>query len=83
MKADILRIGNSKGIIIPAKLFRLLGIHDKVRMTVKGSSLTIEPLEENPRKGWRKQFLEAGSQDDKELLIPAIFEDEALEDWQW
>ena len=83
MEANIIPVGNSKGIIIPSKLLKLLGIHNKVTMAVKGSSLIVEPLEESPRRGWTEQFLKAGSQEDKELLIPAVFEDETLEDWQW
>ena len=83
MEANIIHVGNSKGIIIPAKLIKLLGIRQKVKMAVEGSTLVLEPLEENSRKGWTAQFLKAGSQTDQSLLLPDVFEDENLDNWQW
>lgn len=81
MEANIIKVGNSKGIIIPSKLIRLLGLHDRVKMAIRGNALILEPYEENPRSGWTQQFLKAGSKEDKALLIPEVFEDETLEDW--
>ena len=35
------------------------------------------------RKTWDQQFKKANSIKNKEILIPDVFEDEILEDWNW
>lgn len=35
------------------------------------------------RETWDQQFKKANSIKNKEILIPDVFEDEILEDWNW
>ncbi len=83
MEANLIKVGNSKGIIIPSKFLKLIGLIDKVNIEVKNNNLIIKPIEENIRKDWDKLFSESNSKNDRELLIPDIFEDENLDEWTW
>ncbi|WP_416341307.1 AbrB/MazE/SpoVT family DNA-binding domain-containing protein [Sporomusa sphaeroides] len=58
MEAAIIRIGNSKGISIPASLLKQCGI-DKVIIKVDGSIITLAPVRV-PRQGWEQAFKKAG-----------------------
>ena len=83
METNIINVGNSKGIIIPAKILKLLGIKDKVQVLVEGDQMIIKPLDTNPRTNWEAQFMQADFNDDQSELIPDVFEDEKFDDWTW
>ena len=83
MEANIINVGNSKGVIIPAKILKLLGIKDKIHIAVKGNKIIIEPINPHPRTDWAEQFKNADSLAVEELLIPDVFDDEAFDDWEW
>lgn len=83
MEANIIKVGNSKGIIIPSKFLKLIGLTDKVIIEVEDNKLIIEPIEDNVRSDWNELFAKANSKDDREILIPDVFENETFEDWTW
>ena len=83
METNIINVGNSKGIIIPAKILKLLQIRDKVQVLIEGNKMIIKPLDLNPRSNWNEQFKLAISANDDSELIPDIFEDEEFDDWTW
>lgn len=83
MEANIIKVGNSKGIIIPSKFLKLIGLNEKVRIEVEDNRLIIQSLEENPRSDWEALFSAANSKNDTDILIPDVFEDESFEEWQW
>ncbi|QDR81943.1 AbrB/MazE/SpoVT family DNA-binding domain-containing protein [Sporomusa termitida] len=60
MEADIIRIGNSKGIRIPASLLKQCGIDKKVVIKVDGNIITLAPARA-PRQGWEEAFKKAAS----------------------
>ncbi|WP_373059354.1 AbrB/MazE/SpoVT family DNA-binding domain-containing protein [Zunongwangia sp. H14] len=84
MEANIFRVGNSKGVILPAKLMKLIGLKEKVSIDVKDNKIIISPAEKKVREGWEeiiKEEIEDNGQPTK--LIPDVFSDEDLEEWQW
>jgi len=83
MKANVINIGNSKGIIIPSKFLKLIGLDKEARIDVEDNKIIIEPIDANPREGWTKMFIKAGSKQDNEIGIPDVFDDENFEDWTW
>ncbi|MDE3743996.1 AbrB/MazE/SpoVT family DNA-binding domain-containing protein [Maribacter polysaccharolyticus] len=83
MEANIIKVGNSKGIIIPSKFLKLIGLSNKVSIDVKDNKLIIGPVEKNIRQNWNTLFAKANSKDDRDILIPDVFEDESFEDWTW
>jgi len=72
MEADIVAIGNSKGIRIPAQILKQCGIDKKVILEVTGNQITLTPAKA-PRQGWEEAFKQAAArlhEDD-----PIIYDD--------
>ena len=83
MRAEIIRIGNSRGLRIPKAILEQCGMKTSVDLRIKDHSLIITPSED-PRAGWEESFkLMAQNKDDtlldEESLSHAVDEDE----WQW
>ena len=81
MEVDVVRIGNSKGIRLPALVLKECNITDKVEMLVKDGQIIIMPVE-NPRNGWDEKFKEMNASGEDNLLIEDNL-NEGLEDWEW
>jgi antitoxin MazE len=82
MKAELIRIGNSRGIRISKPLIAQCGLGDIVELRVTPAGLVIAP-HRAPRSGWKQAFAAAGSADDILLLaeVPANAFDG--EEWKW
>ena len=83
METNIIAIGNSKGIIIPAKLLKTKGFQNVVNIEFEKGRLIITPSKK-VREGWEvliKNEVEKSGQPN--ALIPDFFEDEQENDWQW
>lgn len=83
MEIKLIDIGNSKGILIPAKIRKLLGLKDKVRIEIKDDRMIIQAAQDSPRADWVDRFTKSSAQNDNPELIPDVFEDEDFEDWSW
>lgn len=83
MEANIINVGNSKGIIIPSKFLKLLGLHKKVNIDIEDDKIVIKQASKTIRKDWDELFVKANSMDETEILIPDVFEDESFEEWTW
>ena len=85
MEANIIKIGNSKGIIIPANIIKLLGLEDYVQLEMENEKLIVRlTKKKKPREGWEeaiKEEIEKNGQ--PEILLPDFFEDEDLSEWTW
>ncbi|HEY3424686.1 MAG TPA: AbrB/MazE/SpoVT family DNA-binding domain-containing protein [Negativicutes bacterium] len=79
MKADIIKIGNSRGIRIPAALLKQCGIDKKVEIEVKHNNIILKPIK-NPREGWSAAFKEMNKHGDDQLLIPDELDSSLLEE---
>lgn len=82
METNVINIGNSKGVIIPAKFFKMLNLKNKVRISISDDQIIIKPIEIAPRENWEniiKADIEKNGVPHSEL--PDIFEDENLEEW--
>ena len=51
MRINLVKVGNSKGIIIPAAILASCGLKDAVDLQIKGKKLVIEALKQH-RAGW-------------------------------
>ncbi len=83
MRAEIIRIGNSRGLRIPKAVLEQCGMKTIVDLRVKNHSLIITPYEE-PRAGWEENFqLMAKNNDD--TLLDADYLSYSLDEdeWQW
>jgi antitoxin MazE len=83
MYAEIIKIGNSKGLRIPKAFLKQSKIKNTVQLTVKDHSLIITPYEE-VRSGWEDSFkLMAENEDDTLLDMNNIEHSWDEEEWVW
>ncbi|XWN34710.1 MAG: AbrB/MazE/SpoVT family DNA-binding domain-containing protein [Roseivirga sp.] len=79
MQANLIAIGNSQGIILPARLLRALGIKDKLELEVAQDALMLRPT--HPRAQWETAFKAMAAAGDDQMLMDNVFEDESFEQW--
>ena len=86
MEVSIIKIGNSRGVIIPARFLKKLGaqsrVEIKVEMEEREGGLFLKPIKK-PREGWEKAAKAAHKEGEDEMLFPDVFDDEETEDWTW
>lgn len=82
MKANIVSIGNSRGIRIPKSILEQCRIEKDVDLEVEGNKIVIIPLKERPRKNWESAFAGMTARGDDKLLIADELDLEA-EEWEW
>lgn len=81
MEVRVIKIGNSKGILLSKTMLEKYDIKDRVKLIMGDDQIIIKPFSE-PRKGWDKAFMMMTEQGDDSLLIPDVFEDENQEEWE-
>ena len=83
MRAEIIRIGNSRGLRIPKAVLEQCGMKTTVDLKVKDHSLIVTPYEE-VRAGWEKCFqLMAENKDDTLLDGNSLSNSWDEDEWQW
>lgn len=80
MEADIIKIGNSKGLRLSKTILEKYNIQDKVEIILEMGQIVLKPIDE-PRKNWDKAFDLMHKNGDDNLLIDDVFMDENLEEW--
>lgn len=84
MEAKIIKVGNSKGIIIPAKFLKLIGLEEKVAIEIEDDKMIITAAKSKPREGWEEMLAEdVAKYGQPEKLLPDFFEEENNTDWEW
>ena len=51
MRTSLRKIGNSRGVLIPARLLAECGITDEIDLHMEGTKIVIEPVR-STRAGW-------------------------------
>jgi antitoxin MazE len=80
--AEIVDIGNSKGLRIPKPIREELGLKGKVLLTVAGGALVVRP-KRLLRADWPERFVSAGSSKSAPLLIPDHLRTDFDSEWTW
>ena len=82
MKANIINIGNSQGIILPSALLRQLNLSFKsvVEVEIENGAIIIKP---EPRLGWAEAAKQMNAAGDDELLLRDVPNDFDKEEWTW
>lgn len=84
MEAKIIKVGNSRGIIIPAKFLKLIGFEEKVAIEIEDNKMIITAAKSKPREGWEEMLAEEVAKSGQpERLMPDFFEDENNDEWKW
>jgi antitoxin MazE len=83
LKAELVRIGNSRGIRIPKPFIEQCGLGETVELRVANDCLIISS-ERQPRQGWNDAFRASGRALDDELMLeiaePSEFD---RKEWRW
>jgi antitoxin MazE len=82
MKANIINIGNSQGIILPSLLLRQLKLSSRstVELEISNGSIVIKP---EPRQGWAEAAKMMNAAEDDNLLLPDHSTEFENEEWTW
>ena len=84
LKANIIRIGNSRGIRIPKVALDACRLKGAVNLEVKEGRLIVTP-QKRPRQGWAEAFRRLAAAGDDKLLdagsLPATEFDK--NEWEW
>ncbi len=87
MKANIIRIGNSRGIRLPKALLEECGFKENsvVEIISKNHQLIIKLYKEKePRSGWAEAFQQMAQAGDDELLdVGNVENDWDDKKWEW
>lgn len=78
MHIHLRKIGNSKGIIIPAAFLETCLLSDEVDLRIEGKSLLITALTK-PRAGWFDGYTEDIVND----VWNDMLADDVSEEWEW
>lgn len=81
MRANIVSIGNSKGIRLPKVILRQFDIEDQVDLEIEKNRIVIRPVKGKPRGGWDKAFKMMHERHEDAPLISDI--DIDMEGWEW
>ena len=85
MKAEIIKIGNSKGLRIPKSILKQCGMNDKVSLAVRDRQLIVTSID-SVRDGWEEAMQNMVNNNDDKLLdigIDNINHSFDEEEWQW
>ncbi len=83
MKTRLIRIGNSRGVRLPAAVIEACGFDDELELRVEGGAVVLASAQK-PRHGWGEAFqamAEAG--DDALLLDDESENDFDRTEWTW
>jgi antitoxin MazE len=82
MRANLVAIGNSRGVRIPKAVLEQTGLKDEVDMEVRGSEIVIRSARK-PREGWAddcKKMAELGEDGLIDPQTPTVFDET---EWTW
>jgi len=84
MKANLVKIGNSRGVRLPKVLIREAGLPYEVELEVQGDTIVIRPAR-TPRDGWSDQFKAMAETGDDALLDGGrlVATGWEVEGWEW
>jgi antitoxin MazE len=78
MRTSLRKIGNSRGIIIPAALLASAEIGEEVELRQEAGRLVIEAVRA-PRAGWFDGY---NAEEDEDFWADLPF-DEGIDEWVW
>ena len=83
MKVNLIRIGNSKGVRIPAPVIQECGFGEQIEMRIEQGVVVLSPLR-GVREGWDAAFETMAATCDDAALAPDTLEtDFDKEEWTW
>jgi len=83
MKVNLVSIGNSKGVRIPASIIKECGLGNQLEMRVEKGVVVLAPTT-SVREGWDAAFEKMATAGDDAPVIPDTLENNFdAADWTW
>lgn len=82
MRTTLRKVGNSRGVLIPAALLAECQIEGAVDLTVEDGRLVITPIK-TPRAGWAEAAAQIAARGEDEPIWPEAFAEEDGGEWEW
>ena len=82
LTAEIVDIGNSKGLRIPKPIREQLGLDGGITLTITDGALVVRP-KRGPRAGWAERFAKARTPRREALLLPGHLGTDFDSEWTW
>lgn len=79
MKSTLRKIGNSRGVLIPASFLAACEIDNEIELRLDGKRIVIEPVRA-PRTGWFDGYR---PETDADVWTDLVETADENEDWQW
>jgi len=79
MIANIIKIGNSKGILLNKSILKQCHINEKVEVLLEKRRIILKPIKE-PRKDWEASFKQMRKENDDEFHIDDVFHEETFKE---
>lgn len=79
MRTHLRKVGNSRGVIIPAALLEACELGEEVDLRLEGKTLVIEALKSS-RKNWFDGYR---AEDEDVDAWPTLSEDAENGEWEW
>jgi len=83
MQTIVRRIGNSRGVLIPAAFLASCQIEDKVDMELQNGQIIIKAVRQSPRMGWFDNVVSSPSVQNAELVEALEWDSLASDDSEW
>lgn len=80
METEIIKIGNSKGLLLSKTILEKYQIKDKVEVILEMGQIILKPIS-SPRKNWDKAFEKIKKDSKEEMIINDVLNDETFEEW--
>lgn len=88
MKAQLVKIGNSRGVRLPKSVIEQVGLQGELEMVVRPGEVAIRPAKKKkrkPREGWAEAFKAMAAAGDDAMIdgpLPSLtrFDEE---EWEW
>jgi len=80
----LVKVGNSKGVILPKKALDKLGIDDNnIDIEINEEAIILKPSRKKVRKGWARAFKKMHAAGDDKPIANDFSREEDFKDWKW
>jgi antitoxin MazE len=85
MKAQLIKIGNSRGVRLPKAVIEQVGLDGEIELDVRSDEVAIRPAKRKPREGWAESFKAMAEAGDDALIdgpLPSLTKFDE-DEWEW
>jgi antitoxin MazE len=82
MNTQLIKIGNSKGVLLPKSFIEHAKLEDKVHLDLTDEGVLIKPIKSSRRKTWPAKFKKE-KRSGQPLLIGRFGNDFDKKEWEW